>query len=375
MPCSVLGWHAQKRAVGAEVAQPYLTVAKTREDVLIAAMKNSLPIQDAPFPVPVAVVGAGAVGSFFGGLLAKAGHAVTLIGRAAHAKAVVQEGLQISMADGTEHRVALQATTDLSAVAGAGCILLSVKSYDTETVAAQMAPYLRSDAVILSMQNGVDNPERLARCLAAHGCTGCLVVPTAVYVAAVLQGPGHVVHHGRSELQIGPFDTAMADDADVHARLSAVQALFATAGVAVTISQTVMKELWGKLVVNCAYNAVSALSQLPYGQIVAVPSMRSLLDALVSEVVAVSQADGIGLRLEAARQATEKIGQTMAGQRSSTAQDIARGKPTEIEHLNGFIVRRGAALQVPTPANQAVYALIKLFEARQAPQILETRND
>ena len=89
--------------MGAEVAQPYLTVAKTREDVLIAAMKDSLPTQDQPFPLPVAVVGAGAVGSFFGGLLARAGHAVTLIGRAAHAKAVIEEGLRISMADGTEH--------------------------------------------------------------------------------------------------------------------------------------------------------------------------------------------------------------------------------------------------------------------------------
>jgi 2-dehydropantoate 2-reductase len=361
--------------VGAEVARSYLTVAKTREDVLIAAMKNSPPKHNPSFPLPIAVVGAGAVGSFFGGLLAKAGHPVTLIGRAAHAKAVDTEGLRLSMADGAQHQIRLKATTELSAVAGAGCILLSVKSYDTETIAAQMAPYLRPDAVILSMQNGVDNPERLARALAAHGRAGCLVVPTAVYVAAVLQGPGHVVHHGRSELQIGPFGAATTSHADIHARLGAVQALFATAGVEVTISPTVMRELWGKLVVNCAYNAVSALSQLPYGQIVAVPEMRSLLDALVCEVVAVSQADGIGLSLESARQATEKIGQTMAGQRSSTAQDIARGKPTEIEHLNGFIVRRGAALKVPTPANQAVYALIKLFEARQGPQISETHHD
>jgi 2-dehydropantoate 2-reductase len=314
----------------------------------------------------VAVVGAGAVGSFFGGLLAKAGLGVMLIGREAHVRAVRHDGLRITMADGSRHQLSnLQASTDISEVTGARLLLLSVKSYDTETVAAQMAPFLDPQAVILSMQNGVDNPERLQRVLVDTGLHSVLVVPTAVYVAAALPEPGHVTHHGRGELVIGPMQSIAQGDAMVAERLAEVQSVFAKAGVPVQVSDAVMVALWEKLVVNCAYNAVSALSQMPYGQIVAVPAMRELMDAAVREVVAVAQAEGIGLELSAARAATQKIGQTMAGQRSSTAQDVARAKPTEIEHLNGLIVRRGAARGVPTPVNQALYALIKLVETRE----------
>ncbi len=314
----------------------------------------------------VAVVGAGAVGSFFGGLLARAGHTVTLIGRPGHVQAIEADGLRISMADGAEHRVAaIRASVEPSRVTGAQLVLLSVKSYDTETVAKQIAPYLLPEAVILSMQNGVDNPERLQQCLHAQGLQRVLVVPTAVYVAAALVAPGHVAHHGRGELVIGPMQALQTDHDEVMQRLSEVQAIFATAAIPVTVSANVMTELWGKLVVNCAYNAVSAVSQMPYGQIVAVPAMRELMDAAVREVVAVAQADGYGLELQAARQASERIGQTMVGQMSSTAQDVARAKPTEIEHLNGLVVRRGQALGIPTPVNQALYALIKLVETRE----------
>jgi 2-dehydropantoate 2-reductase len=313
----------------------------------------------------VAVVGAGAVGSFFGGLLAKAGYAVTLIGREAHVRAVIDQGLRITMADGSDHRLTnIQASVDPSLISGARLVLLTVKSYDTERVAEQIAPFLHPQAVVLSMQNGVDNPERLQRVLRAKGLNGVLVVPTAVYVATALSEPGHVTHHGRGELVIGPLRAGESGETSAVERLSEVQSAFAKAGVPVEISESVMAELWGKLVVNCAYNAVSALSQMPYGQIVAVPAMRDLMDAAVCEVVAVAQADGIGLELKAARAATEKIGQTMAGQRSSTAQDVARAKPTEIEHLNGLIVRRGLALGIATPVNQALYALIKLVETR-----------
>lgn len=313
----------------------------------------------------VAVVGAGAVGSFFGGLLAKAGYAVTLIGREAHVRAVTDQGLRITMADGSDHRLTdIWASVDPSLISGARLVLLTVKSYDTERVAEQIAPFLHPQAVVLSMQNGVDNPERLRRVLRTKGLNGVLVVPTAVYVATALSEPGHVTHHGRGELVIGPLRVGESGEASAAERLSEVQSAFAKAGVPVEISESVMAELWGKLVVNCAYNAVSALSQMPYGQIVAVPAMRDLMDAAVCEVVAVAQADGIGLELKAARAATEKIGQTMAGQRSSTAQDVARAKPTEIEHLNGLIVRRGLALGIATPVNQALYALIKLVETR-----------
>jgi 2-dehydropantoate 2-reductase len=303
-----------------------------------------------------AVVGAGAVGSFYGAMLARAGHRVMLIGRPPHVRAIESHGLRLQMAGRTE-TIALHASTDLSAVRDADLVLVCVKSTDTESVARQIAPWLAADVIVLSLQNGVDNAATIAR----H--TRQPVVPTVVYVATALPEPGLVSHFGRGDLVIGPLDAQAAQDAVLQQRLHDVVALFASAGVSVRISPDVMVELWSKLMVNCAYNAISALAQMPYGKLAALPAIRDVQHAVVREVVAVAQADGQPLALEPALQAMERIAEAMPGQLSSTAQDLARGKPTEIDHLNGYVVRRGAELGIATPVNQTLHALVKLVES------------
>ncbi len=305
---------------------------------------------------PVAVVGAGAVGCFFGAMLARFGHPVTLIGRAAHVQAIQRDGLRLERAGHVE-TIALQASTELSAAQGAGLVLFCVKSTDSEAVAQALAPHLAPGALVLSLQNGVENAALIAR----H--VGATVVPAVVYVATEMAGPGFVRHHGRGELVIGPRDAAAAADPALAATLQALADSFAAAGVPVQVDADVMAALWSKLLVNCAYNAISALSQQPYGRLVAVPEVAALLPALVREVVAVATAAGIRLPLDAALQATDRIVQTMPTQRSSTAQDLARGKRSEIDHLNGFVVRQGQALGVATPINQTLHALVKLAES------------
>ncbi len=304
----------------------------------------------------VAVVGAGAVGCYFGAMLARAGHAVTLIGRAPHVEAIRRGGLQLER-DGRIETVTLQASTDLGAVRGAGLVLFCVKSTDTDALAGDLAPHLVPDTVVLSLQNGVENAELIARRVRAT------VVPAVVYVATEMASPGHVKHHGRGELVIGPRDAAADGDAALTATLQALAAAFGAAGVPVQIDADVMAALWSKLLVNCAYNAISALTQMPYGRLAAVPEIRDLLPVLVREVVAVAAAAGVPMALDGALQATERIAQTMPTQRSSTAQDMARRKPSEIDHLNGFVVRKGRELGVPTPINQTLHALVKLVEA------------
>ena len=305
------------------------------------------------------VVGAGAVGSFYGAMLARAGHAVTLIARAPHVEAIRARGLQLQMG-GAVHRVPLAATTELAAVRSADLVLFCVKSTDTDAVARQIAPLLAPQALVMSLQNGVDNAETLARHVHQP------VVPVAVYVATAMPEPGVVQHHGRGDLVIGPLDARAANDATLAARLQALVALFAGAQVPVTVSHDVIGELWSKLMVNCAYNAISALAQQPYGRMAALPEIRELQRAVVHEVVAVARAAGRPMDLDAAMAAMERIAVAMPGQHSSTAQDLARRKPTEIDHLNGAIVRRGAELGVPTPVNQALLALVKLAEAANA---------
>lgn len=306
-----------------------------------------------------AVVGAGAVGSFFGAMLARAGHRVTLIGRVPHVEAIERAGLQLQRA-GRVEALRMAATTDLAAVRGADLVLFCVKSNDTEAVARQIAPLLDAGALVLSLQNGVDNAPTMARFIRQS------VVPAVVYVATAMPAPGVVQHFGRGDLVIGPLDAAAAQDTALGARLQAVAELFATAEVPVRIAPDVMGELWSKLMVNCAYNAISGLAQQPYGRLAALPAIRELQRAVVREVVAVAQAEAQHLPLDAALAAMERIAGAMPAQLSSTAQDMARGKPSEIDHLNGYVARRGAELGIATPVNQALHALVKLVEAGRA---------
>jgi 2-dehydropantoate 2-reductase len=181
--------------------------------------------------------------------------------------------------------------------------------------------------------------------------------------------PGVVKHFGRGDLVIGPLDSSQASDAALAQRLQAVVDAFATADVPVKISPDVMAELWSKLMVNCAYNAISGLAQLPYGVMAGVPDVVELQRAVVREVVAVANADGVKLDLDVSLQAMARIASAMPAQFSSTAQDMARGKRSEIDHLNGTVARRGVALGVPTPVNQALYALVKLVEAARGQAV------
>jgi 2-dehydropantoate 2-reductase len=304
----------------------------------------------------VAVVGAGAVGSFYGAMLARAGRQVVLIGRPPHVAAIERDGLKLDMA-GRIETIRIDASTTLDAVRGADLVLFCVKSTDTDAVARELAPRLDPHAVVLSLQNGVENAATIARAVRQT------VVPAVVYVATAMGGPGVVRHFGRGDLVIGALDAGASGEPALADVLHDLVALFAAAGVKVTISSDVTAELWSKLLVNCAYNAISALAQAPYARLAAQPGIREVQALIVREVVALAQAEGVALDLEASLQAVERIARTMPAQYSSTAQDVARRKPSEIDHLNGFIARRGRELGVAVPVNQTLAALVKLVEA------------
>jgi len=315
----------------------------------------------APVLRKVAVMGAGAVGSFYGAMLARAGHAVTLIGRPAHVQAIQLDGLQLEM-NQQVHTLRLDARSDPAAVAGADLVLCCVKSGDTGAAALQMAPHLGTNTLLMSLQNGVDNAATLAR----H--VPCRVVPTVVYVAVALGGPGVVRHFGRGDLAIGALPGGTQSSVPEWPTLRMLVDLFASAQVPVRIVPDVAVELWAKLLVNCAYNAISALTQMPYARLAAQADIRALQQDIVHEVIAVAAASGVSLPLQTSLDAVAKIATGMPQQLSSTAQDMARRKPSEIDHLNGFIARRGRELGVPAPVNQTLQALVKLVESGyQAP--------
>jgi 2-dehydropantoate 2-reductase len=300
----------------------------------------------------VAVVGAGAVGGYFGGLLARAGAPVVMIGRPPFVEAVKKNGLFLDTLQFQE-RVHVEASSELSAARGAEIVLFCVKTTDNAATARELAPLLAPGAIVVSCQNGVNNVEQI---LAASGIEA---VPAVVYVAASAPEPGTVKHVGRGDLVVGPEND----------KTKKVAALFARAGVGCKILENIEGELWTKLIWNCALNAVSALGRAKYGEIAASADARKVLDELVDEVVAVAKAAGVQFpelkNVEAARAGALKIASQMVETRSSTAQDMQRGKRTEIDSLNGFIAKRGAELGVPTPVNHALFTLVKLAEGQQ----------
>jgi len=305
-----------------------------------------------PEPWPrIAVVGAGAVGGYFGGLLARAGAPVVMIGRPPFVEAVKKNGLFLDTLHFQES-VRVEASTELAAVRGAEIVLFCVKTTDNAATARAIAPLLAPNALVLSFQNGVDNVEQIRAAAAIEA------LPTVVYVAASVPEPGRVKHVGRGDLVFGPRNE----------KTERVASLFSRANVPSKISDNIAGELWTKLIWNCALNAVSALGRAKYGQIAASADARKLVETVVDEVLTVARAADIhppGLEdPKAAIAGAFKIAVQMSEALSSTAQDMNRGKRTEIDSLNGYISRRGAEVGVPTPVNHALYALVKLAEGR-----------
>jgi 2-dehydropantoate 2-reductase len=274
-----------------------------------------------------------------------------MIGRPAFVEAVKKNGLFLDTLHFQES-VRVEASTDLSAIRGAEIVLFCVKTTDNAATARAIAPLLAPNALVLSFQNGVDNVEQIRAAAAIEA------LPTVVYVAASVPEPGRVKHVGRGDLVFGPKNE----------KTERAASLFSRANVPSRISDNIAGELWTKLIWNCALNAVSALGRAKYGQIAASADARKVVETLVDEVLAVARAadihppglenpkEAIGGAFQIARQMAEAL--------SSTAQDMNRGKRTEIDSLNGYISRRGAELGVPTPVNHALYALVKLAEGR-----------
>jgi 2-dehydropantoate 2-reductase len=219
-----------------------------------------------------------------------------------------------------------------------------------------MAPFLQPDATIVCLQNGVDNADRI------RGAANVVVLSAAVYVAVSMPESGRVKHLARGDLIIGPPSQ----------RTTELKNVFVRAGISCRISKNIEGELWVKLLCNCALNAISALGHARYGQIAQNAAAKQLMEAVVDEVLAVAKASRVTLPGIRDRQsglaAAMEIATQMAGAFSSTAQDLSRGRPTEIDALNGYIARRGAELDVPVAVNHALFTLVKLAEQKAATE-------
>jgi 2-dehydropantoate 2-reductase len=299
----------------------------------------------------IAVVGAGAVGGYFGGMFARAGAPIVFIARRYFADAVNSKGLVLDKSEG-EERIPVAATTEMSAIRDCSLILFSVKANDTAETAKQIAPFLQPDGTVVCLQNGVDNANQV------RAAANVAVLSAAVYVAVSTPERGRVKHLARGDLIIGPPSERTTEVANVFNR----------AAISCRISENIEGELWVKLLCNCALNAISALGHARYGQIAQNADTKQVMENIVDEVLAVGRAGGVILPgigdRESGMAAAMEIATQMAGAFSSTAQDLSRGRPTEIDALNGYISRRGAELGIPVPVNHALFTLVKLAEQK-----------
>ncbi len=300
-------------------------------------------------------MGAGAVGLYFGARLHQGGTPVTVVARPAHVDAIRRDGLVIDSVDGPA-TVALDAVDTPDALSSCDAVLVCVKSVDTDTVATLLADRLPADTLVVSLQNGVDNAWRLRERMPQA------VVPGVVYVSAEMTAPGRLRHNGSGRLILGTPLAAADERGEALLRLTAFEAALARARVPSRRSDDVRVDLWTKLTANCAYNAISALTQLRYGRLAGDAGVRAVMDNVTDEIAAVAAGDGVPVTRAALGDAVRAIAEAMPQALSSTAQDLAAGRRTEIDDLNGFVVRRGRMLGVPTPVNETLRALVKFVE-------------
>jgi 2-dehydropantoate 2-reductase len=305
----------------------------------------------------IAVVGAGAMGSLFGGKLS-AGAEVTLLDPwAEHVAAMQRDGLRITELDGGETITPVTATADSSAVPGVDLVIIFVKAHATRQASQWASDFLASDGLALTLQNGVGNAETMAEVLGAER-----VVAGVTSHGATLLGPGRVRHAGK-----GP--THIAARPEIAEKLADVATVFEQAGFEVHLSADLDSLVWGKLIVNVGINALTGILRVPNGQLVEIPAASELMAQAVAEAVAVCQAKGVTLPYDDPLGRVQEVARATATNRASMLQDVLRGVPTEIGVINEAIVREGKRLGVSTPVNEFIVTTIRAIEGSYAVRV------
>jgi 2-dehydropantoate 2-reductase len=300
----------------------------------------------------IAVVGTGGVGGYFGGLLAQAEHDVSFLARGAHLRAIRARGLRVESTDGPFTIAPANATDDPGEIGLVDLVLVCVKTYDLAVAIEQMRPLVGSDTTILTLQNGVEAPDLVA---AAYGRE--LVLPGVVYCEVAVKEPG-VIFQGSPirRLIFGERDGAATPRARVIADM------FAAVGADTILSPNILGALWSKFCFICGLSGVTTLTRCSVGPILADDEARLLLRTVVEEARAVALAAGVRFDADPVEAGLATFSRFAPEAKSSMQRDLDRGARLESEALNGAVVRLGRALGIATPANQAIYAALRLAQ-------------
>ncbi len=298
----------------------------------------------------IAIMGAGAVGTFYGAKLARAGHDVTFIVRGARLPHYRQDGVHVEQDAGPWHVPAVQATDDPARVGPVELVLFATKAYALQAAAEAMRPLVGPDTCVLPVLNGVDIAERVGAVVGMAPMLGGIT-----YIACTLTGP-NTVRQGGTENRMVFGELAGGRSA----RAEALQAVLAGAGIVSELTDDFPVVNWSKFVlVNCS-NGVCPVTGAPIGAVLADADTRALFIACLAEVEALARAKGVQLPPDVAPSAVAICESFAPAFKPSMLVDLERGRPLEVEALQGTVVRLGRELGVPTPLNRMIYAALKL---------------
>ncbi|MBN1675994.1 MAG: 2-dehydropantoate 2-reductase [Kiritimatiellae bacterium] len=296
----------------------------------------------------IVVVGPGAMGCLFAGLLAEAGHEVWVLDRdAERAARLGSRGLELEGVGG-RRTVRVRATADPGALPSPGVLFLFVKSYDTARATESVRGLAGAGPTFVSLQNGMGNAKQMARFVASSQ-----IVAGITGHGATALGEGRVRHAGAGRTLVGAIEPAGA------ARAGRVAALLSAAGVATEVVRDLRGALWSKLVVNAAINPVTAVAGVPNGALLEDPALRQQMHAAAAEAAGVARALGIRLLYDDEREEADAVCRRTAGNLSSMLQDVRRGTRTEIEAITGAIVREAEAAGVDVPTNRMLLERVR----------------
>ena len=303
----------------------------------------------------IGVMAAGALGGYFGARMAAAGHEVFFIARGANLTAIKEHGLKVESVHGDLHLTKPSVTDDPRGVGSVDIVLFAVKLWDSEQAAAQALPLIGPQTRVIPLQNGVDSTERLSPIFGPEK-----VVAGSAYIATVLSAPG-VITHTSAFARIVCGRTDGRPDEHLNAFADAAHA----AGIDVTVSEAIDRERWQKFVFLVGLSGATATTRRPLGPILADPDTREFFYSLMREVVEVGRAKGVDLPENFADDRMKFAQASPPGFKASMLHDLERGNRLELDWLAGKVVALGRSLNVPTPANNAVYAMLKLHRMGQ----------
>jgi 2-dehydropantoate 2-reductase len=302
----------------------------------------------------IAVFGAGGVGGYFGGRLAKSGVDVSFIARGSHLAALRENGLLVRSVHGDFEVRPVRVTDDPGEIGPVDYVLITVKSDHTEQAAMASKPLLHGETVVVSLQNGVDNEEKLAAIVGSER-----VVGGAAYIFATIAQPGVIAHiGGAAAVKVGELAGGRSE------RVGRLVAAGVSAGFAIEETEDIKSTLWNKFAFICAQAGTTAAVRLSIGEVRTSPAARELFRRVVDEVCAVARAEGVALPTDLADKHIAFADGLGASTYSSLHYDLTHGKPMELEALLGEVVRRGEQARVATPMSESLYAVLQPWDLR-----------